>query len=104
MGYLTQNKKTGYWTNFGKDYELAYVHDPALCEGRGCAIHNHPSDHPLKDAPLLWRSDRNILERVCECGVGHPDADSAAYLQSIGMGYENIHGCCGHCQVADNSL
>jgi hypothetical protein len=93
MGYLTQNKKTGYWTELGGGYQLTNVHDPALCADSGCGIHNHPSDHPLKDAPLLWRTDRGILERVCEHGVGHSDADSAEYLRSIGLGYENTHGC-----------
>lgn len=97
MGYLKQNKKTGFWTEFGGGYKLGNTHDSSLCEGRGCAIHNHPSDHALKDAPLLWRSDRGILERVCPHGVGHPDADAADYLTSIGKEYENIHGCDGCC-------
>lgn len=97
MGLLKQNKETGYWTEFGDGYVLGSVHDPAVCEGRGCGIHNHPSDHPLKDAPMLWRADRGILERICEHGIGHPDYDSATYLTSIGKWYENIHGCCGCC-------
>lgn len=91
---LKQDKETGYWTKFGGGYELTNVHDPALCEGRGCAVHNHPSDHALKDAPLNWREDRGILERICEHGVGHPDLDAALYLASIGKGFENVHGCC----------
>lgn len=96
---LSKNPETGYWTNFKRfrDVELTNVHDPNLCEGRGCAIHDHPSDHPLKDAPLNWREDRGILERICECGIGHPDADAADYLKSIGQGVQNVHGCCGTC-------
>ena len=86
---LEQDPITGYW-----DRGLVNVHDPSLCEGSGCAIHNHPSDHPLKDSPLNWRTDRGILERVCPHGVGHPDWDAAWYLQSLGRGHENIHGCC----------
>lgn len=96
---LSKNHETGYWTNFKDepDLSLENVHDPSLCEGRGCAIHGRPSDHPLKDAPLNWRTDRGILERICEHGTGHPDFDSAEYLESIGKGYENVHGCCLCC-------
>lgn len=90
---LKQDKKTGYWTRFTSLYSLTNVHEPSLCEGRGCAIHNHPTEHPLKDAPMNWREDRGILERICKHGVGHPDYDSAKYLKSIGRGFENIHGC-----------
>lgn len=99
MAKLIRDEETGYFTRFNEFAYLNNVHDPSLCEGRGCAIHAHPSDHPLKDAPLNWRADRGILERICECGIGHPDFDSAAYLESIGKGYENIHGCCGHCAI-----
>lgn len=94
--FLKQNPETGYWTEGDRgdeDFHLGNTHDPSLCEGRGCAIHNHPSDHPLKDAPLYWRPDRGILERVCKHGTGHPDADSAAYLRSVGRDWENVHGC-----------
>lgn len=94
---LKQNKKTGWWTDgFGK-YILTHIHPESACEGRGCAIHNHPSDHLLNNSPLNWREDRGILERICLHGVGHPDFDSALYLESIGKGYENAHGCCGCC-------
>lgn len=95
---LYKNKKTGFYTQFHyQDMVLGNVHDPKLCAGRGCGIHDHPSNHRLKDAPLNWRGDRNILERICSHGVGHPDHDSALYLESIGQGWENIHGCCGCC-------
>lgn len=90
---LEQDPDTGYWVLALKRTALLRVHDPADCDGRGCAVHNHASDHPLKDAPLNWRVDRGILERICEHGVGHPDHDSALYLRSIGKSYENIHGC-----------
>ena len=94
MAILRQNDETGYWTELGDGYVLANTHNPKLCKGRGCAIHNHPSDHPLKEAPLNWREDRGILERICKHGVCHPDLDAALYLASIGKGVENVHGCC----------
>ena len=90
---LNQNSKTGFWTETEVGSVMRNVHDPRACEGRGCAIHDHPSDHPLKNAPLNWRNDRGILERICEHGVGHPDYDSARYLDAIGDSISNVHGC-----------
>lgn len=94
MMILRQNPETGYWTDSDHDgVTLRNVHSPTSCESRGCAVHNHPTNHRLKDAPMNWREDRGILERICEHGVGHPDIDSALYLDSIGAGYQNIHAC-----------
>lgn len=78
-----------------KGYYFA-THSPEACEGRNCCIHN-PSEHRLSSAPLNWRGDRKIMERICEHGIGHPDFDSAQYLSSIGKGYENVHACDGCC-------
>lgn len=101
MVKLIQNSKTKNWTTIVLSptvkTELVNVHSPAACEGRGCAVHNHPSDHKLQNAPLNWREDRGILERVCQHGVGHPDHDSAVYLASIGQNVQNVHGCDGCC-------
>ena len=46
---------------------------------------------------MNWREDRGILERLCMHGIGHPDRDSALYLESIGKSEENVHGCDGCC-------
>lgn len=95
---LSQNPVDGYWTVM-RGANLVNVHNPRLCQGRGCAIHNHPSKHPLRSAPLNWREDRGILERICSHGVGHPDYDAALFQESIGRSVENIHGCDGCCQL-----
>lgn len=109
---LSQDRGTGWWTLLRTQRRTRYepvgearllgrllnVHDPSACASApGCAIHDRPSDHPLKEAPLNWREDRGILERICHHGVGHPDRDSAAYLTSIGEDNQNIHGCDGCC-------
>jgi len=96
---LSQDPETGWWVLFEShpEYRLGNTHDPKLCADRGCAIHNHPTPHRLSKAPLNWRSDRNILERICEHGVGHPDYDAALYQQTIGRAFENVHGCDGCC-------
>ena len=98
---LSKDKDTGYFTEVLEPIRgNLKVHDISNCLGdHPCAIHNTPSNHPLKDAPLNWREDRGILERVCPHGVGHPDYDSAQYLVSIGRDDENIHGCDGCCML-----
>lgn len=79
----------------GFDQEI-WVHDKKDCEGRHCVIHN-PSDHNMRDMPLFWRYDRQIMERICKCGVGHPDPDDLAFKESQGHLDTGIHGCCGCC-------
>ena len=66
------------------------VHDREICEGQICPIHN-PSDHHMRDWPTNWRYDRGMMERICPCGVGHPDPDDRAE--------DTIHGCCGCCAI-----
>jgi hypothetical protein len=73
------------------------VHDREKCAGEFCSIHN-PSDHIMKDWPTHWRDDRKMMERICPCGVGHPDPDDLAFKKRMGLDdSEGIHGCCGCC-------
>ena len=74
------------------------VHEKEDCEGDNCCIHN-PSDHIMKDWPTHWRDDRALMERICKCGVGHPDPDDLAFKKRQGMDIriEGVHGCCGCC-------
>lgn len=74
------------------DRHMVGVHDPVLCEGRPCALHNR-SAHHLRHLPQIWRADRHIIERVCEHGVGHPDPDSPWDDDDANW----IHGCDGCC-------
>lgn len=77
----------GVWHFANGDF---LVHSPLRCEGEFCSIHN-PSDHHMRDWPQVWRSDRGIVERLCEHGVGHPDPD-CIYAQK-----DSVHGCDGCC-------
>ena len=74
------------------------THDRDDCQGRGCPIH-HPSDHHMRDWPWHWRSDRGLMERTCEHGIGHPDPDDANYRASLGD-TDTVHGCDGCCRPA----
>jgi hypothetical protein len=62
------------------DGRVLKTHGKDECSGTPCVIHS-PSDHPLKNAPLSWRSDRVMMERVCEHGIGHPDPDDRAHWE-----------------------
>lgn len=66
----------------------------AECDELGCCIHN-PSDNiqNRENWPYNWREDRGIMERLCKHGCGHPDFDSADYLERNGQRYQNDHGC-----------
>lgn len=78
------------------------VHNKEDCKGEYCCIHN-PSDHHMKDWPLHWRDDRGLMERICPCGIGHPDPDDLAFKKRMGVNIkiESIHGCCGCCQISE---
>ena len=65
------------------------VHAKGRCHGTACPIH-HPTDHPLRDWPTHFRSDRGIMERICPHGVGHPDPDDPTD--------DRTHGCDGCCR------
>jgi hypothetical protein len=82
------NKKTKVWTLVGGQ-KLKNVHAEDKCLGEYCCIHN-PSNHSMRAFPMNYRPDRGIMERICPCGIGHPDPDDPT---------ENkVHGCCGkHC-------
>lgn len=73
----------------------ARVHPAKLCEGTLCSIHN-PSEHRMREWPMLLR-ETALIERTCEHGVGHPDPDSAAFMdRRFGPGW-GTHGCDGCC-------
>jgi len=77
---------------------VANIHDRADCAGEHCCIHN-PSMHAMVEEPMVLR-ETMLVERQCRHGVGHPDPDSAAYMDKI-MGHRpgtwEIHGCDGCC-------
>lgn len=79
------------------------VHEKTSCAGEACCLHD-PSEHPLRDAPMLYRGDRGFIERTCDHAVGHPDPDSLAYLARVLSAEEydrrayGVHGCDGCCR------
>jgi hypothetical protein len=83
-------------------------HDRSVCEGRDlpCLFHS-PSQHHMLSWPINIRLDRfaALSERLCPHGIGHPDPDSLAYVETLHKpserGYEGIHGCDGCCGEPD---
>lgn len=82
------------------DGSILQTHEAHDCRGQVCCIHS-PSDHALKDAQLLWRTDSRIMERICDHGIGHPDPDHLAHIEracgTIVATIQGIHGCDGCC-------
>jgi hypothetical protein len=62
------------------DGRILKTHGEDECSGTPCVLHS-PSDHPLKNAPLNWRSERAMMERICEHGIAHPDPDDRAHWE-----------------------
>jgi hypothetical protein len=90
-------------TTFNVAARLTNTHSPQACAGRGCAIHNHPSDHPLKNAPLYCEETAPgyPLYRKCKHDYLHLDYDVEQYLYSVGTP-RPVHACDGCC--IDTSL
>lgn len=76
---------------------LTNVHRPRRCEGTNCWVHN-PSTHHMVTWPIQWRSDRRTAERLCEHGLGHPDADDIGFNLRGGKDV-SAHECDGCCRA-----
>jgi hypothetical protein len=72
--------------------QLLSVHEPAECVPP-CPLHS-PSEHRMATWPMNWRVDRQIMERICPHGIGHPDPDDHKVRSSW---VEGVHGCDGCC-------
>lgn len=84
------------------DGTLLTTHGPDVCMGPHCCIHN-PSEHPLRDAPLVWLDNARAMYRRCEHGAIHPDPDSFDFVRVMALlGRRDMvpdwHPCCEqHC-------
>lgn len=75
-------------------------HHPDACKDTGpCCIHS-PSNHHLRSWRQHYRFDRDIMERLCSHGVGHPDPDDLKVR--TGSWAEGVHGCDGCCHRPDH--
>lgn len=103
MGDYFEDEQGEHWPGMEESpvIGLRLNHAKNLCV-EPCPIHA-PSEHPLNQAPLLWRGDRGLMERLCPHGVGHPDPDDLAYKRTVyphdyeQMAYD-VHGCDGCCR------
>ena len=73
------------------------VHSRQDCRGPVCPIHN-PTPHHMREWPMIWRGDRQIFERICDHGIGHPDPDDQEAKLFIQGFMDGVHGCDGCCQ------
>jgi len=68
--------------------ETLLAHKRYNCRQKPCPIHDR-TDHHMRGWPQHWRADRYMIERICPCGIGHPDPDDP--------NKDRVHGCCGCC-------
>ena len=105
MSEVQRNFLVAHWPLGDVERVDFRTHDARECANdKNCCLHK-PSDHPLKDAELLWRGDRSpqIMERLCSHGIGHPDPDAMNHLLTL-LGSDgdarfnlSAHGCDGCC-------
>lgn len=70
------------------------AHHPRLCVDQVCCLHGR-TQHAMRGFPQHWRGDKDIMERICPCGVGHPDPDDLKVR--VDPVNEGVHGCDGCC-------
>jgi len=79
------------------DGMVLQTHGPRRCAGFHCCIHN-PSDHPLRNAPMVWLGQLNLMMRICKHEELHPDPDSMNVVAARLLNFEGWHPCCeGNC-------
>lgn len=92
--------RTGMAYRTGSNQILVNVHrETDDCRTHGCVIHN-PSPEAVAIGPTYWRDDRNMMERICEHGVGHPDPDAQAWRERTFGSRDDLHSCDGCCKAA----
>lgn len=97
LTYIANAHVPGEIWELGNGTRVQGVHRGGSCQGDTCPFHK-PTDHWMAEWPLLWRHDRNIFERVCKHGVGHPDPDQFEFWKLNGvLERESRHGCDGCC-------
>ena len=84
---------SGQWVWLEGSRTKLWVHDPSVCVGNQCSVHNR-TDHAMRSFPQVWRSDRRIMERACPHGVGHPDPDDFRVRTGLDDGMHGCDGCC----------
>lgn len=71
-------------------------------ENDGCHEYNCPIHNPSAFAEAIghthYRNDRQMMERICEHGVGHPDPDAQDWRERTFGDRDDVHGCDGCCR------
>lgn len=76
--------------------QMLRVHPESKCHTQWCVIHR-PMSGPWDGWPTHWRFDREIMERICPHGIGHPAREQSEMWARQGREHEGVHGCDGCC-------
>ena len=98
LAAIIESERSAYWEDFrsrgGKQHTRAACRASRKAGAPAhCVIHN-PSNHKMRAWPMILRAS-GLIERQCPHGVGHPDPDSAGFLnwKDAGRGAWTTHGC-----------
>jgi len=69
------------------------AHERQNCMSEICCVHN-PSNHHMREWKQHWRDDRQVMERICVHGIGHPDPDDLRIRSGNDAGTHGCDGCC----------
>ena len=93
-GYF--NYETNEWTPPEGGWKYTNLHARTWeCDRYGCMVHNPDLEWVgnRENWPYSPRGDGR-MERICPHGIGHPDPDTAEYLERTFYGtWMWVHGC-----------
>jgi hypothetical protein len=95
--------KTGLSSFANVQGTMLLTHGPEACvDDDACPIHR-ASRHALHAAPMAWRVDIELLERICPHGIHHPDPDDLTRQEQVhGTTHQTQlerHDCDGCCRA-----
>lgn len=101
---LRRDGETGYYNRYlqGNSVFILQTHAPGECSGELCDVHGRRGSGGDATWPLNWRTDRGMMEVICEHDIGHPTRAQIAYwrkhLDEKSVWAYARHGCCGCCE------
>lgn len=60
-----------------------------------CPLHK-PEPGPWANWPRHWDSDKQIVVRMCPCGIYHPAQEVYDWSMERGQAWKLVHYCCQH--------
>lgn len=72
---------------------LLRTHTENRCQGQVCCVHN-PTDHHMVSWEQEWSPRQEMMYRICDHEMIHPDPDDLQVRNLMGMVSHPCDGCC----------